>query len=208
MSRPTLLLLACLTAAPTALAAQAPGHPRAHCSDCGGLREVSDRSLNRRQGFWIAGGLGVGSESFDANDGLGWSDGKAGGVGYVKLGGTVSQSLLLGGEAQIWGARYYGQDYDRTLGSLMFIAQFYPASEGAFWIRGGVGWARDDLTLYSPPPNTLVTGRNGTALAIGLGYDFRVARNVSLTPTLDLVGQHYETHDERVLSLGLGVTFH
>jgi hypothetical protein len=29
---------------------------------------------------------------------------------------------------------------------------------------------------------------------------------VSLTPTLDLMAQRFDTHDERVLSLGLGIT--
>jgi len=211
--RSTMLwVLAGLALAPAAAQAQDDdggrdrGRDRGRC-DCG-LREVSDRRHDRRQGFWLAFGLGGGAESFDANDGLGWSDDKGGATGYLKLGGTVSQSLLLGAEANVWASRYRGQGYDRTLSSLMFIAQWYPAPRSDFWLRGGLGWAHDELDLYPNTSGNVVTGRNGTALAVGLGYDFRVSRNVSITPSLDLQGQRYRDHDERVVSFGIGVTFH
>lgn len=184
-----------------------PNHPH-HAP---GLREVSDRAPGGlRHGFWFGAGLGVGAEAFDANDGLGWSSDQGGGVGYLKLGGTVSQNLTLGVEGNLWSSRYYAEGYDRTLSSLMFIAQVYPGARSGFFIKGGAGFAHDALRLYGPsyPTTGLVTDRDGSALALGLGYDVRVARNVSVTPTIDLLGQHYRTHDERVLSFGLGVTFH
>jgi hypothetical protein len=175
------------------------GRPREHP----GLREVSDDAgRSRRRGFWFSGGLGIGGESFDAHDGLGWSDGKAGGVGYIKLGGTVSPNVLLGAELQGWTARYYGQGgYDRSLGSLLGIVQVYPSATGGFWFRGGLGFAGDNLSYFGSS-----TTQHGAALAIGVGYDFPVGRSVSLTPTLDLMAQRFDTHDERVLSLGLGIT--
>lgn len=174
-----------------------------------GLREVSDDAgRTRRQGFWLSAGLGVGGESFDARDGLGWSDRVTGGVGYIKLGGTVNPSLLLGVEAQGWSDQGYQADYDRELGSLMGIAQFYPSRTGDFWLRGGLGWAWDEVRFYGTPPTNITTSRNGTAFAIGLGYDARIGRKISLTPTLDLMAQRYHTHDERVVSFGLGITFH
>ena len=181
------------------------GRDRCNC----GLREVSGSSSRgaRREGFWAAVGIGGGAESFDANDGLGWSDDKGGAAGYIKVGGTVSRSLLLGAELNGWAAQYQRQGYDRSLGSLMFIAQWYPAPRSDFWLRGGVGWARDNLSLYGTTGN-INSHENGTALALGFGYDFRVARNVSITPTLDLQGQRYDSHDERLVSFGVGVTFH
>jgi hypothetical protein len=181
--------------------------PRPH-DHHSGLREVSDHAgRSRREGFWLSAGLGVGGESFDAHDGLGWSDGKAGGMGYLKLGGTISPNFLLGVELQGWTAQYYGQGYDRDLGNLMAIGQWYPSARDGFWFRGGVGFARDHLRYYGgPPAGTLITTRNGTAYSVGLGYDLPVGRRVSLTPTLDFLGQRYETHTERVFSIGLGIT--
>jgi hypothetical protein len=213
--RALVLLLAGLTLAPAILAAQDDDSPRdrdrdrcRHRCSNGGLREVSDRDWRRRDGFFASAGLGGGAESFDANDGLGWSDDKGGVTGYLKLGGTVSQSLILGAEGNFWASRYQRQGYDRSLGTLLLFAQWYPGgARSDFWLRGGLGWARDNLSIYGVNGD-LNSHENGTALAIGLGYDFRVARNVSITPTLDFQGQRYDSHDERLVSLGLGVTFH
>ncbi len=211
-----LVLLAGLgLAAPTLLAAQDEDpqprnrHPRGHCSDnCGGLREVSDRSgRTRRSGFWFAAGIGAGSESFDARDGLGWSDGKGGGAGYLKLGGTVNRSLLLGGEMQLWGASYYANpQYDRVLGSILGIAQVYPVPEAGFWLKGGLGWALDNLRTYDQFGTIRNRDEHGTAWSFGLGYDVPVSRRVSITPSLDLIGQDYQSHRERVLAFGIGIT--
>ncbi len=174
-----------------------------------GLREVSDDAgRTRRQGFWLSAGLGVGGETFDARDGLGWSDRVTGGVGYIKLGGTLNPNLLLGVEAQGWSNESYQNDYKRQLGSVMGIAQFYPSRTGDFWLRGGLGWAWDEVLFNSNPPATVTSRRAGTAFAIGLGYDARVGRKISLTPTLDFMAQRYDTHDVRVVSFGLGITFH
>jgi hypothetical protein len=211
-----ILLLASLGAAlPAALAAQDDDphprrpHPRAHCGDgCGGLREVSDHAgRSRRSGFWFGAGVGAGAETFDARDGLGWSDGKGGGTGYLKLGGTVTPSLLLGAEAQVWAASYYtNPNYDRALGSLQGIAQFYPAPQSGFWLKGGLGWALDNLRTYTTSGVIIDRDLHGTAWSLGLGYDVPVGRSVSITPSLDLLGEDFRTHRERVLSFGIGIT--
>lgn len=210
-----LLLLTSLSlVAPAMLAAQEDDphprgrHPRSRCGDsCGGLREVSDHAGRaRRNGFWFSAGIGAGAESFDARDGLGWSDGKGGGSGYVKLGGTVSRSLLLGAEGQVWAASYSGQNFDRSLGSLMGIAQLYPSPTGGFWLRGGLGFAHDNLRTYTSSGIIVDRDLNGTAYAFGLGYDFPVNRHVSITPSLDLLAQDYRTHRERVINFGIGIT--
>lgn len=207
------LMALALLLAPAAARAQDEDPHHGRGSRGRGIRQVDDDTgRRRREGFWLSAGIGVGGESFDARDGLGWSDNVSGGVGYLKLGGTVSPSLLLGVELQGWGANFYesgfsGVSYERALGSLMGIAQFYPAERSDFWLRGGLGLAVDQLRDYSGGA-AYETSRYGTAVAIGLGYDIPVARKISITPSLDLVGQHYDTHNERLLTIGVGVTFH
>lgn len=212
-----LLLLAGLgLAAPALLAAQDDDphprarHPRGRCSgdDCGGLREVSDRSgRTRRDGFWFAAGIGGGAESFDARDGLGWSDGKGGGMGYIKMGGTVNRSLLLGGEAQLWGTTYYtNPQYDRALGSILGIAQFYPAPDAGFWLKGGFGMAFSNYRSYDAFGTINNQDQTGRAWSIGIGFDAPISRRVSVTPSLDFVGQDYDDHRERLVNFGIGIT--
>ncbi len=179
---------------------------RGGCS-CG-LREVGDRRASSRSGLWLSAGIGGGAEAFDARDGLGWSDDRGGAIGYIKVGGTVSPSLRIGAEFQSWTSRYPAQGYDRSLSSLMVIAQWYPAAQGNFWLRGGVGIARAEVD-YAPGVNGGVGFRSdGLATAIGLGYDFRLARNVALVPTIDLTAHRYDNVDDRVVSFGLGITIH
>jgi hypothetical protein len=60
-----------------------------------GLLEVEER---RRAGFWLAASLGAGREAFDVNDdGLGYSSSLTEPTVALRLGGTVSEHLRLGG---------------------------------------------------------------------------------------------------------------
>lgn len=202
---------------PAALAAQDDTLPDRHDRDrrhpphhSPGLREVSEsESRSRRHGFWLSAGLGFGGESFDAKDGLGWSDSRGGGVASVKLGGTVSPSVLLGAELSGWTRRGYQQDnFDRSLGSIMGIIQWYPAARSDFWLKGGLGYAHSRDREFLGGGSTVNWERDGTALSIGLGYDAPVGRTVSITPMLDFTAQRFRDVDERILSVGVAITFH
>jgi hypothetical protein len=128
-------------------------------------------------------------------------------MGYVKLGGTVNPSLLLGAEAQVWGSTYYATpQYDRVLGSVMGIAQVYPVSQGGFWLKGGLGWALSNLRTYDAFGTINNSDQYGHAWSVGIGYDVPVSRAVSITPSLDFVGQDYGDHRERMLNFGIGIT--
>src|SRR5580765_6078785 len=87
-----------------------------------GLVEVSDRG---RHGFWGALGVGAGGEAFDLRDGAGYSGELYRPTISLRLGGTPSRFLRLGGEIQGW----IDDQGNRTesLTSLLFITQFYPA---------------------------------------------------------------------------------
>ncbi len=200
------LLLGSALAVPVSARAQ-QDHP-SHGSP--GLREVSEAAArSRHHGFWLSAGLGAGGERFDANDGLGWSDSRTGGTGYVRLGATVSPSFLVGAEVQGWTRDYYWEGYHRTLSSLLAIGQWYPGGGASnFWVRGGLGWAHDDLQLYGDATSSSALGQDGTAFVLGLGFDLPMGSRISVTPQLDFNAQHYDSHQEQVLSLGLGITFH
>ena len=183
------------------LAAQ---EPDCHC----GLREVKQSELtpNRRQGLWGAIGVGGGAESFNSYDGLGWSNDRWGGLVFAKAGFTVNQNLTIGGEGQLWVTEY--SNYRRTLGSLMIIGQLYPAAKQGFFLKGGGGWTRDQLRLYYTPTTPAPSYRSGWGWVAGMGYDFRIAPSVSITPSLDFVGQRFHAHDERLINFGMAITFH
>jgi len=134
-----------------------------------------------REGFWVSFGLGYGS-AHEKCDGC--ADTTVGGVtGFVRLGGTLSRRLLLGGEIDGWTHSYGGSPSSaETLGNVTAALYFYPMPAGGLFLKGGLGFS--DYRFSVSGGGGSVTGLGGGVVA-GLGYDIRVGRNISITPTAD-----------------------
>ncbi|HXV90954.1 MAG TPA: outer membrane beta-barrel protein [Gemmatimonadales bacterium] len=163
-----------------------------------------------RQGFWIAFGLGYGSADVTCDNCTGSREG--GGVGHVRLGGTLNQKLLLGGDITGWTKEEGGATV--SLGSVSFIAQYYPMEQGGLFVKGGAGFS----TIMLEAGGDNASGES-FGLSAGVGYDIRVGRNISITPIADfLFGGSRDIQYNgativpgvgmNVFTVGLGVTFH
>jgi hypothetical protein len=124
-----------------------------------------------REGFWFNLGLGYGS--------LGCQDcgSRTGSVsGAVALGGTLSQKVVIGGGTTGWTKSENGVTL--TVSTLTFLVRFYPSATGGFFLLGGlgVGQIHGEVSGFGSSTET------GEGAVLGLGYDFRVGSNVSLTP--------------------------
>jgi hypothetical protein len=177
-----------------------------------------------REGLWIGFGLGYGS----ALPSCDWPECKVDREGSVtgsfRIGGTYGARVLLGVEANVWVKN--ADSGTNTLGGLTGTVAGYPRASSGFFLKGGLGLAYASRetplgTRLSVPVGT--TGRftdTGWGFLAGLGYDLRVARDVSITPSLtyyhgftgtatvedlDLLvpGTAYN-----ILDVSLGVTFH
>jgi hypothetical protein len=189
-----LSLLACAVAAPV----RAQETPR-------GLVEVHE---GKRAGFWGSFGLGAGGESYDLRDGAGYNDVLYRPTVDLRLGGTVSQSLRLGGEALAW----IDDQGDRTetVSSFLFIAQFYPISTSGLYLKGGAGLGRNEVDFDDG--FGFGVGDTGFAGLVGAGWELRVGRRIYINPSVDLVGQTYtgrggDRYRERLVNFGVGVMF-
>lgn len=151
-------------------------------------------------GFWLNGGLGVGVTDEDvAGD-------NAGPAFYLRMGGTPSDRVLLGGEV-IGFARSVG-DTDVSLGNATFSVLFYPNSPGRFFVKGGVGWA-SAIVSTEVGSGTFTSDEQGFGLTFGGGYDIRIGRNLYLTPNVDVLVQSFdEFADSNVFLFTLGIGFH
>lgn len=127
---------------------------------------------NLRQGFWIGFGLGGGSIGVECD--ICSNDRTGGFSGNLKLGGTLSQSFLLGGETNGWLHSETGLDEQMAFASIVGV--WYPSKTGPFYLKiglGGMSYVADDGA------NELkATAPSGS---FGLGYDFRVTSNMSVT---------------------------
>jgi hypothetical protein len=166
-----------------------------------GLIEVPESS---RRGFWLGLGLGAGGESFDLSPSDGYSDLLYRPTVSLRLGGTVSQHLRLGGEVLSW-INDVGPAVE-SLSSALFIAQLYPFSSSGLYVKGGLGIGRNAVDF----DDGLDQGDTGFAGLIGAGYELRLGRWFYLNPTIDLVGHRYDDgvvgdYRERLVNFGLGI---
>jgi hypothetical protein len=163
-----------------------------------------------RQGFGISLGIGAGSAGASCD---GCSSERDNGLsGYLRIGGHLSPTLFLGAESNGW---VHSEDgIDETLGFLMGVAQWYPNASSGLSLKGGLG-----LASYLATDGSDDITASGLALSVGIGYDFRVANNFSLTPyanflkstQAELKFNDVSTNanmSANVFQFGLGFTWH
>jgi hypothetical protein len=180
-SRTALFTAAILTLAGSSLAAQErPRHDR----------------------FWFAFGLGGGWNTFNVDlepTTRRWHidfDGPRGAAGYFRLGGTVNQHVLFGGEALIF---WRENDNEIQRANVTASALIYPGSHGGLFFKGGFG-----VAAYEDHGRE----ESGVGTTLGAGFDFRIGRNMFVTPNVDFMLQLFEEHTSGSLLFTLGFTWH
>ena len=177
----------------------------------GPLRAQEQSSGHPHRGFWIGFGFGGGINLSKGLDG----EQLGGGGGYLRLGGTPSQKVLLGFESIGWVREVDGATLGR--GNASFAVMFYPSEKGGAFLKGGVGTATVARATTSGN-STTATSQGGFGLTVGAGWDVRLGRNIYLTPNLDFLFQWFESKTDLVLGqipgtntillFTLGLTWH
>jgi hypothetical protein len=166
-----------------------------------GLVEVSDGG---RHGFWFAAGVGAGGESNDVIAGSGYSRLFYQPTISLRIGGTVSPHLRLGGELLSW-INDEGHAVE-SVSSALLVAQLYPLERAGLYLKAGVGIGRNAVDF----DDGFNIGDTGFAGLVGAGYELRLGHRIFLNPAVDLVGQTYEgraggRYRERLVNFGLGL---
>jgi hypothetical protein len=149
-----------------------------------------------RQGFWISFGVGAGSLSCDDCG----DESETGTNLNLRMGGTLSQKFILGGELNFW-TKTEG-DVSLTSGHMGPVVLFYPSATGGFFLKGGLGIASTSLELGS-----FTFDEQGIGVTLGLGYDARVGKNFALTPYFDILSGSYDGATISQVAFGLGFTW-
>jgi hypothetical protein len=149
------------------------------------------QQVQSRRGFWIGGGLGYGSLGCYGCDRL------EGPTGYLKLGGTLRQNVLLGVEMNGWTKSEFGQRM--TMGNMSGAAYWYPTNDHGLFLKAGLGYSVLDDGF---------SRESGFGLMGGLGYDIRLGRNLSITPVANWYRGSFSPGSLNVLDIGVGVTSH
>jgi hypothetical protein len=146
-----------------------------------------------RSGVWFSGGLGYGTLGCDDCDG----ERESGLSGGLSVGGTVTPRFLIG-VATVGFSK--SEDGDTlTAGTFEGRIRFYPWTDKGFHINAGAGLATLSFAGES---------ETGFGLTIGIGHDFRVGKNVSLTPFWNGTGMSFDGVGVNLGQIGLAVTIH
>src|SRR3989441_2324575 len=120
----------------------------------------------RRDGFWIGFGLGYGWANVKCDQCVD-SSGVGGVTGFVKLGGTPSRNVLVGGAINVW-AHSDGTGNTETMSNVTASVYLYPQAKSGFFLTARLGVS--DYYVNSTPP----FHRDGGGVTAGAGYDIRV----------------------------------
>jgi len=149
-----------------------------------------------REGFYIGFGLGAGSLGCEDCDSREW-----GVSGYLQLGGTLNDQVLLGFESNGWTKEEGSARL--TSSNASAVVTFYPNPESGFHIKGGIGVATLKLDVSSFGGST-----TGVGFVAGAGHDVRSGDNFSITPFANITVGSFDGGTMNMLQLGLGLTWH
>ena len=150
-----------------------------------------------REGFFIGFGLGWGS--YGCSD----CDAREGGLAaYLKLGGTLSQRILLGVESG--GMTTTAGSARLTTSNVTGFAAYYPSAESGLFFKAGAGISFVEGSLSGVGRST----DTGLGVTLGLGYDTRLKENFSVTPFGNWLYGRVGGISTNVVQVGVGMTWH
>jgi len=155
-----------------------------------------------RDGFFIGFGVGGGSLGFEDD-----SEREASVTGYWKIGGGLSDQVLLGAEASGW-VKKMEDGVTVTSSYLNVVAYVYPAPAGGLFLKGGLGfatlggeWSVFDGVSFS-------TTEDGLGVTLGAGYDIGFGGRFGLTPHADFHYGGLEDGSTNLIRFGLGFNWY
>ncbi len=165
----------------------------------------------RRQGLWWGVGFSYGWAHVACDI---CQSGRGGGMSATGgIGGTISPSLLMGGELNGW---LTGEgNVDEYMGTFGAVAYWYPRGGGPLYLKGGVSYVayRND-----DGENTLTS--SGFGPQVGAGYQVFVTPRTAIQPFFNLIvtlplgnlafngDRQAENVSLGLLQLGLSATWH
>lgn len=179
---------------------------------------ASDVQAQDRRGFWLGFGVSAGSGSctqinprVDPPVRRCSEARKLGPSGYVSVGGTMSQQVILGVELNGWMSS--NPDTVRQYGVISAIVQAFPSRNLPLYVKGGLGVGR----YAEDTEGESLLSAAGFSYLIGAGMEIPLRRSMALTPFVHFVlapnvraklgrlNDLQDPLDYNLLHLGIGV---
>jgi hypothetical protein len=117
--------------------------------------------------------------------------------GGLALGGTLNEKWLFGVGTTGFSRTVDGDTL--SLGTLDARFRFYPKPTNGFFLTGGLGVGTAEYAGESEV---------GFGVILGLGYDARVGKNISITPFWNGIGMSFDGVGVNFGQIGVGITIH
>jgi hypothetical protein len=146
--------------------------------------------------------------------------------GYLRVGRAIATGLVLSGEVDVWsksedwvlvsnaGLETSGTSRF-TIGTLNVVAQWYPVPARGFFVDGGVGVGRYQISSKSRDVGGFSAYSYALGYQAGIGYDIPIGSHFAVTPSAKIfgfAGAKMEGLEGKlgvnVAQLALGVTWH
>jgi hypothetical protein len=181
----------------------------------------STAGAQERAGFWGGFGGGWGSARVTAAE-IPDGDRAGSGVAHFRLGWTLSDRLLLGGEVDFWRKNSPlrpGVNANFNIYNVSGTLTYYPGASSRLFLKGGAGGSYLNIDYDLSGANVQVELGSGFGLILGTGYDIPLTPRVSLTPAVNLWHGRLGTLEyqgtplftewkQNVFDITLGLTFH
>lgn len=166
---------------------------------------------HRHEGIYATFGLGYGSAKV-ACEQCGDTSRAGDLTGFLNIGGALSQAILLGVEVTGW-SKVTDSNDNRSTSTVNGVISWYPSTREGFFLKGGVGFGylRGDQATQE---GIKFFDKAGVGYQLGLGYDIRIERNLSVTAVANFYGGHVGDIGSirdvsfNVLQFMAAVTFH
>lgn len=134
-------------------------------------------------GFFIGFNLGAGTADVTVPS-EGDADREWGAAADFRLGGAVTENLLLGLESSGWAKEEDGSTL--SLSTLAFGVTYYPGETG-FFLRGGIGFASSSYEFELSNGFTQSKTETGFGLQGAMGYEWRLTQKFAMGPQVEYV---------------------
>jgi hypothetical protein len=152
-----------------------------------GATSAASAQRPHRSGFWFELGAGPATARVGCA-GCAEVTTASGSSGYLRLGGTISDGVLLGVENFDFVDERFGfrGDADQSItaetSTLGVVVIWFPWRAG-FFLKGGVGIANGTFTVQPAPGTRVKVEGTGVGMTFGVGYEINLSRRFALTTT-------------------------
>lgn len=173
---------------------------------------LSAQYAHRHQGIFASFGAGFGTAKVSC-DNCGDVSRAGDLTGFLEIGGALSRSILLGVEVAGWSKVTSGND-NRAAGTVNGVAVWYPSTEEGFFLKGGAGFGYLHGDQALSDGRIIFLDKGGVGYQLGLGYDLRIQRDLSVTALVNFYGGNVgdigalRSVKFNVLQFMAAVTFH